>query len=96
MNSIIYSKIHPPRHAGTLFSYHDGNPLTIFQIFFLSSSIPCYTIKGNQICYYHNNKFPKNFQNLMKVVHGTPGHYDCSFRNINIVPFLFIYVARLI
>ena len=28
-NYIISNKIHPPRHAGTLFAYHDGNPLTI-------------------------------------------------------------------
>ena len=23
-------KMHPSRHAGTLFAYHDGNPLSIF------------------------------------------------------------------
>ena len=52
-----------------------------------SSSFPYYTIRGHQICYYHNNNFPKIIKNLRKMSCVTPGHYDCPFRNINIVLF---------
>ena len=54
---------------------------------FSSSSLPWYTIRGNQKCYYHHYYFPFFFQNLMKVCCVTPGHYGCPFRNINIVLF---------
>ena len=82
-------KIHPSRHAGTLFAYHDGNPLTNIKKIFVSSSLPFNTIRRNHIGYYHNHEFPQFIKKLIKVSRVTPGHYDCPLRNIKIVFFLF-------
>ena len=65
-----------------------NNNLNIFS----SSSLLCYTIRGNQKCYYQNNNLPNFFLNLMKVCRVTPGHYGCPFRNINIVLFFLFNV----
>ena len=86
-NSIISNKIHPLRHAGMIcISWWES--LNNILLFF-SSFLPCYTIRGYKICYYHNNNFLKIIKILMKVSRVTPGHYNFPFRNINKVPFLF-------
>ena len=79
-----------PRYAGTLFEYHDGNPVKIFKRIFYSSFLPSYTSRRYYISSHHNNEFHQMIEKLQKGSHVMPGHYGGPLWNINII-FIWFY-----